>query len=237
MRVALFSDIHGNLTAIEAVLNDLKRHGELDLKICAGDMVFLGSAPSEVLDLLGENGVRMIAGNCDEMVAGRLPLDLPPNPEIAKIHEAHLAWNRARLRPDQMELLKGLDLTLELEPAPGQKLLVCHAAPHSSNVMLPKPGQHTAAELKQAYGPTGARVVAFGHWHQPGVMPVGDMTLVNVSCVSIPQDGQPIAQYTIAEFHGEHWSLRQHRVAYDIAPEIARMQERSMPRPPWPRIG
>ncbi len=78
--------------------------------------------------------------------------------------------------------------------------------------------------------------MAFGHWHRPGVALLGDLALVNVACVSLPEDGQALAGYTIAEWHDDFWSFRQFRVPYDLAPEVERMRQRGMPRPPWPRV-
>lgn len=230
MRIGLFSDVHGNLAALNAVLEALNQHSPLDARVCAGDMVYLGPSPAEVLDRLQKEGVQLTRGNADDMVTGLLPPEAPPNPCVAAILAEHVTWNRDRLRPDQLELLRTLPLTLRFGT-----LLVCHSSPESHNDTYPRLHEHSLTELRRVYGVPGVQAVACGHWHNPGVAPLGDVTLVNVSCVSIPVDGKPMAGYTIAEYHDGFWSFQQHRVTYDLAPEIARMQERSMPKPPWPR--
>lgn len=238
MRIALFSDVHGNLPALQAVLDALPRHGPLDAVVCAGDMVYLGPHPAEVLDRLQAAGVHLLRGNADDLVTGALPIDseVPPErPKLRAIHAAHVEWNRRQLRPERLEQLDRLPLTRRFSPAPGADLVVCHATPDDTNASHPFLGSQPPAELRRAYGGAGAAVAAFGHCHQPYVLPLGALTLVNVSCVSIPMDGLALANYTIAEWHGEHWSLRQHRVAYDLAPLVAAIAERAMPAPPWPR--
>ena len=229
MRLALFSDVHGNLAALEAVLGAIAEHGAFDALVCAGDMVYLGPSPAEVLDRLQAVGVQMLRGNSDDVVTGLRPPETPPNPRVAAILAEHAAWNRAHLRPDQLQLLRDLPLTLRFG-----SLLVCHSSPRSNDDEYPQL-QAPLAELREVYGAEGVEAVAFGHWHVPGVAALGTVTLANVSCVSIPQDRQAMAGYTIAEYKNGFWQFQQHRVAYDLAPEVARMHERSMPEPPWPR--
>lgn len=232
MRIALFSDVHGNLAALEAVLKALDTHGPLDAKVCAGDMVYLGPSPAEVLDLLVAEQVQLIRGNTDDIVTGALPPDAPPNPRVAEILADHVAWNRRHLRPDQLDLLKGLPLTLQFG-----SLLVCHATPDSNHSLLPRLDQHPRADLERAFGGLpGVQAVAYGHWHQPSVASLETVTLVNVSSISIPMDGQARAGFTIAQLHDGFWSFQQHRVAYDLEPELQRMRDRGMPQPPWPRV-
>ena len=238
MRVALFSDVHGNLSALEAVLAALPGHGRIDATVCAGDLVFLGASPAAVVDTLVAAGVQLLRGNADDLVTGQLPLPeaVPADrPDLPALLAAHIEWNRGQLGEERLALLRQLPLTRHFAPAPAERLVVCHATPQDNNSVYPGL-KHPAAELRQAYAPAEARAVAFGHWHRPGVALLGDLALVNVACVSLPEDGQALAGYTIAEWHDDFWSFRQFRVPYDLAPEVERMRQRGMPRPPWPRV-
>ncbi|BCU82708.1 hypothetical protein JIR001_24910 [Polycladomyces abyssicola] len=237
MRIALFSDIHGNVTALKAVLREIRERGPFDAVVCAGDIVFLGPSPEEVVDLLRAEGVAMVRGNCDDMVTGQLPIETEAASDPVRMERfrAHLEWNRRRLGEERLDFLRSLPVTLTFDPAPGQALLVCHASPVSTHRPLPRPDL-LRTEGEKYYGETEARVIAAGHWHQPSVTLLGDRIVLNVSSVSIPGDGRPIACYTVAEWQDGIWSFEQYRVDYDLAPEIHRIRERNMPQPPWPKL-
>lgn len=237
MRIALFSDVHGNAAALEAVMKEIRERGSMDAVVCAGDMVFLGPSPEEVVDILQAEEIRMVRGNADDLVSGLLPIETEAGSDPRRLDRlrAHVEWNRVRLGEERLDFLRSLPVTLTLEPAPGQALLVCHASPTSTYQPLPRPDL-LKAKGGTYYGETEARVIAVGHWHQPSVTLLGERIVLNVSAVSLPRDGLPIACFTIAEWQDGIWSFELYRVDYDIVPEIRRIRERNMPRPPWPEL-
>ncbi|MBN2908940.1 metallophosphoesterase family protein [Polycladomyces sp. WAk] len=237
MRIALFSDVHGNVTALQAVLRELRERGPFDAVVCAGDMVLMGPSPEEVVDLLRAEGVKMVRGNCDDMVSGLLPIETEAGSDPVRLERfrVHVKWTRERLGEERLDFLRSLPVTRTFDPAPGQSLLVCHASPSFTNQPLPRPDL-LRTEGAKYYGDTEARVIAVGHWHQPSLTLLGERIVLNVSSVSIPMDGRPIACFTIAEWRDGIWSFEQYRVDYDIAPEIHRIRERNMPLPPWPKL-
>jgi predicted phosphodiesterase len=237
MRIAMFSDVHGNATALKAVLREIRKRGPFDAVVCAGDMVFLGSSPKEVVDILRAEGVSMVRGNCDDMVTGLLSIETEAGSDPVRMERfrAHVEWNQKQLGEERLDFLRSLPVTLTFDPAPGQSLLVCHASPTSTNRPLPRPDL-LRTEGEKYYGETEARVIAVGHWHQPSVTLLGDRIVLNVSNVSIPRDERPIACFTVAEWQDGIWSFEQYRVEYDLAPEIHRIRERNMPQPPWPKL-
>lgn len=241
MKLALFSDIHGNLSALEAVLEAIAGHEGVDATVCAGDLVYLGASPAEVLERLRAAGVTSLRGNCEEYVTGQRPVTAG-TAHLQAIFQEHVAWNRERLADGDIEYLRRLPLTASFEPEPGRRLLVCHATPGDADPPFAIMQEPRNDELARIYAGTGAEVIAFGHWHGPFLANIRDgagsaVTLLNISSVSIPYDGQARAAYTIAEWAGGFWSFRQHRVAYDLTPELERIRSRGMPRPPWPDLG
>lgn len=72
VRIALFSDVHGNLAALEAILNELDRRGPFDKTVCAGDLVYLGPSPEEVVECLQQSDIVCLRGNCEGMVTGQI---------------------------------------------------------------------------------------------------------------------------------------------------------------------
>ncbi|MBE3590996.1 MAG: metallophosphoesterase family protein [Firmicutes bacterium] len=244
MRIALFSDVHGNLTALEAVLEELERLGPLDRRVCAGDVAFLGPSPAEVIERLREEKIDVVRGNTDDWltIAAGLPRDAriagpavdPPAESPGDHIRLHMAWCLERLGRDHLAWLNELPLQRSISPAPGADLLVVHATPESchASTHLCAPGL-PAAEARAAFGRPGARAVAFGHRHEAFVAPYGDLTLVNVAPVSITLDRAPAAALTVATWHGDHWTFQQRRIVYDPEPELRRARERDLPHHPW----
>lgn len=236
MRIALFSDVHGNLTALEAVLADLDQRGPFDMTVCAGDLVLLGPSPGEVVERLIEEDVACILGNCDGIVTGKIPVEAPA--AVRPVMEVHRKWTVGRLTEKQLQWLAALPVERRISP-PGSDdssndLLVVHATPRSfhDDPSLCEPGL-PEDEARQVFGPTGARAVAFGHRHGHFIRTSGEQTLVNVSPVSIMPDLSPAASYTMATWHGDHWVFEQYRAPYDPGPELARARSRAMPGHPW----
>ncbi len=238
MRVAIFSDVHGNLSGLEAVLNDIERHNP-DQVIFAGDLCFLGARPAECLRLVRARRLPAVVGNTDEWLTGRA---VAPEPRREMVE-----WGRARLSAEETEWLGRLPFGLRLSPTAraSDDLLIVHANPFDVNGILFPPEevqvahlgevrQSDAAVTEQLRGVTAA-VVAFGHLHVPNVRPLGRLTLVNVSSVSNPGDGDGRAKYALLEWTGGqpaggYWTATHYRVAYDVAGEAAALRAARPPQ-------
>ncbi len=227
MRVALFSDVHGNLSGLEAVLAAIEQHRP-DQVIFAGDLCFLGARPGECLRLVRDRRLPAVVGNTDEWLCGRAE---PPEPRRQMAD-----WGRAQLSPDEQEWLGRLPFGLRLSPTAraADDLLIVHANPFDVNAILYPPEADQRAhfgEVRQSDAAVGeqlsevtAAVVAFGHLHIPGIRPLGRLTLVNVSSVSNPGDGDGRAKFALLEWTGGGWTAEHHRVAYDTQGEAAALR-------------
>lgn len=233
--MAIFSDVHGNLSGLDAVLAEVQRAGPVDRVVCAGDVAVFGPAPAEAIDRLRAAGIATVRGNTDDWLVqaargGGGPEADPPR--------AHVAWALAQLAEDHRAWLEALPPAVRVSPGGGSDpradLVVVHATPRSchDDVRLCAPGL-PAAEARQVFGTAGAAVVAFGHRHGAFVAPYGDLTLVNVSSVSITPDGAAAATLALFTWHGDHWSVELRRVPYDPGPELERARRRGMPPHPW----
>lgn len=222
MRIAVFSDVHGNLTALEAVLADIEQHGP-DLVIFAGDLCLVGPRPADTLRLVLDRHIPSVIGNTDGWIAG---LAKPPERLSAVVE-----WTRGQLSAEEIARLAALPFGLRISPTAraADDLLIVHANPFNVDDMLYPPEsaqldryeeiRQSDAELSERLSGIDAAVLAFGHLHTPNIRPLDRMTLVNVSSVSIPGDGDIRAKYAILEWAGESWSATHYRVAYDTAAE------------------
>jgi predicted phosphodiesterase len=215
LRIAVFSDAHGNLTALRAVLDALAAHRPLHMVVAAGDHVLVGPRPAATWDALQDAGVCCIVGNDDELLWG--DWDAMPASRWAPLVRARLPPTVADLGPARIAALKALPTSLRIAPAPGEDLLILHANLHGTTGWA---FNATMAEedIARLYGGADARVICCGHYHGAAVRRWGETTLVNVASVSIPHDNQPLAGYTILDWDGA-WRVAQYRVPYDTAAE------------------
>jgi predicted phosphodiesterase len=178
VRVALLSDVHGNLLALEAVIDDLRRQSP-DLVVHAGDLALSGPRPAEVVDRIRELGWPGVLGNADEvLVAGA---DRAPAADRAEVEV---------LRRATAELL-GAERIAWLGRLPRRwrrgRLAVLHASP--GDLWWAPPVEAPDHELADTYSPLGAEVVVYAHLHRPFVRRVGSLTVANTGSVA----GRPTA--------------------------------------------
>jgi len=226
MRIAVVSDIHGNLTAFEAVLADL-RGTSPDLIFHGGDLADAGSSPVEIVDHIRDLGWPGVVGNTDELLAkSEAANQLPPQSPEAKpiwaaIHEMAAA-TRERLGDERLAWLRAL---------PGSQghgaLTLVHASPESA-WMAPN-SNATDDQFESVYAALGSPLVVYGHIHHSFVRQVSRMTIINSGSVSLSLDGDPRAAYLLLDDSTP--TIR--RVEYDIQKEIKAHADRGFPHNAW----
>lgn len=236
MRVAIFSDVHGNLTALEAVLKDIDEQGQFDSIFFAGDLCYLGSRPAECVALLkSREDIACIYGNTDEWIEG-LPLlsddiEEEARERIRYIHDL-TSWTVEKLPPMDRAWLRELPFLRRISPTvnPRDDLLIVHANPKDVNqIIFPsvKRQKEIWGEIRQSdddlrdlVGHLVLHTLAFGHLHIPSIRHWNDIQLVNVSSVSAAGDGDRRAKYAILEWDGEDWNASHRYVDWDVNEEI-----------------
>jgi predicted phosphodiesterase len=226
VRIAIVSDIHGNRTAFEAVLADLRRASP-DLILHGGDLPHGGASPAEIVDRIRELGWPGVLGNTDEMLFAPQTLTdfaaLSPKlqPLFAVIEEM-AAWTREALGEKRIAWLKDLPRV----QVHGSLALV-HASPESTwRAPAPEAGD---AEFEATYSQLGKAIAAYGHIHHAFVRRLPKMTVANTGSVSLSYDGDPRATYLLLD--GNEMHIR--RVEYDIDSESKRLARCGLPHADW----
>jgi putative phosphoesterase len=226
MRVAVVSDIHGNLTAFEAVLADIRQCSP-DMVLHGGDLADGGSSPIEIVDRIRGLGWQGVMGNTDEMLVQPNSLEdfasqssAPPN-----------LWTAVRqIASATRETLERLAWLRELPRVKTQEgFALVHATPESC--WQAPAAEATDAELETIYGSLGQPVVAFGHTHRPSIRSVAGnpRLLINTGSVGLSYDGDPRASYLILD-EGTP-SIR--RVEYNIETELKALASCGLPGATW----
>lgn len=229
MRYAVFSDIHANLEALEAVYADMDRRG-VDEYICLGDLVGYGASPGPVMERVMDRTSRIVAGNHDYAICGKLRLD-PFNTYARQAAE----WTMDQLDDEWIDTLDQLPLMTSVD-----NVTCVHAtfiAPERFDYIL------TAYDAELNFEGIGARIGFIGHSHIPVnfvmrdrllhnehrtlELQPGDRALVNVGSVGQPRDDDPRASYGV--YDTEEESVRIHRVTYDIDTAANKIYEAGLP--------
>lgn len=212
MTVALLSDVHANLVALQAVLADLPA---VDALWVMGDTVGYGPDPADTLALLQERGARIVAGNHDRAVATGLGIELF-NPIARQAAQLHRAWLGAAER-DQLA-----ELPLTLQPADGYE--ICHGSPRDPLWEY----VFDARTAAQAMAATAALRCCVGHTHLPAVFGAGaGKLMINPGSVGQPRDGDPRSSYALLDIATATVEFR--RVEYDVPETQRRMRQRKLP--------
>ena len=197
LRLAVISDVHGNLAALEAALADIKRH-KPDRIVVTGDLVFYGPRPAETaerLRALEADGAAVISGNTDVAVAdfdyaAAFPWmdDVPPG------HRAAAEWAHDQLSDEQVDWLRRLPSERRLW-TDSTLVLACHASPGSQTAGLTTdldPGVTMERVTR-----TDARVIACGHTHVADVRELGRKLICNPGSCGVAFDGSPDACWAL----------------------------------------
>lgn len=226
MRIAIVSDIHGNLTALEAVLEDLRRSSP-DVVLHGGDLAANGAHPAEVVDRIRDLGWPGVRGNTDEMLwdpeeLSKVATRLPKLQNILATLEEMTSTTCAWLGEDRIRWLQ----TLPYLQREGPVALV-HASPNDLwRAPLPSADD---AELQSVYGSLEAPIAVYGHIHRPYVRQLAGITIANTGSISLSYDGDSRASYLILD----EANVTIRRVEYDLESEADALLHSGLPHAGW----
>ena len=226
MRTAIVSDIHGNLTALEAVLADLK-FASPDQILHGGDLAHGGSHCAEVVDRIRDLGWPGVCGNTDQMLWApeelhKFATTAPKLQLLFAIIDELIPATCAQLGQDRIEWLKTLPLLERRGP-----VALVHASPGDLwRAPLPDASDQ---ELSAVFRPLDASVAVYGHVHRPFVRELRAITVANTGSVGLSYDGDVRASYLILD--DTKISIR--RVEYDIEREARAMMGSGLPHADW----
>jgi predicted phosphodiesterase len=226
MRIAIVSDIHGNRTAFEAVLADLKQTSP-DLILHGGDLADSGASPAEIVDRIRELGWDGVVGNTDEMLFAPESLrqfakQSPGLQSVVAVIEEIAAVTRESLGDARLAWLRELPRVQTHGP-----MTLLHASPKNLwHAPSPEAGD---AELESVFGSLDTPISIYGHIHCAYVRNLPKRIVANTGSVSLSYDGDRRAAYLLLD--DANPSIR--RVAYDLDKELKALTSCPLPHTEW----
>jgi predicted phosphodiesterase len=237
VRIAIFSDVHANLVALDAVMADWQ--SRVDLVWCLGDIVGYGPEPNACVELVRAVAPVCVAGNHDWAAVGRIDTE-----DFNELAATAAEWTGRQLTTDAINYLENLPLRHQ-----AGEFGLAHGSPRdpiweyvlsdeiAAANLLEYPGAtwfvgHSHVAGSYSLGETASGTLAirtepvfYDRW-----LPLGDRRhLINVGSVGQPRDADPASRYVILDVEGQAYQRR--RVSYDIARTQARMRSVGLPEP------
>jgi putative phosphoesterase len=224
--MAIISDIHANITALEAVLDDVKQQ-QVEAVYCLGDLVGYAAFPNEVIDRIQRDGTPTIVGNYDDGVGfdrdecGCAYRD----PEEQRLGDLSLRWTQRTVTSDRKAFLRSLQSEIRFE-ADGKRVRLVHGSPRRMNEYLFE--DRPLSSFQRLAATSDAGVLLFGHTHKPYTKRVDGVLFVNAGSVGKPKDGDPRACYVVMDTAGDV-AVEFRRIPYDIDRAATAIRESSLP--------
>jgi predicted phosphodiesterase len=223
VRIAIFSDIHGNAVALESVLADLQ-HFPADQLVCLGDAIQGGPQPTEVVAELRRLDCPVVMGNADAWLLSGEDSGKEP---ITAAQEVMRQWSLERLSPDDRRFIGDFVSTVTIPLPGGKSLLAFHGSPDSfDDILLPDTPYE---EFIRIYGPYAPAILTGGHTHLQHIRRLGETFYFNPGSVGVAFDHQqpdetepgklrldPWAEYAVLEVTNERLGLEFRRVPFAV---------------------
>jgi putative phosphoesterase len=238
LKIALISDVHGNLVALESVLPAIK---QADRVICLGDVAAIGPQPKGTIAFLRKVKWPCVLGNADESIAKSQPEDyahMKMQPEERARMITHDEWTTAELDASDRRFLSRFRPTIEVR-AGSHSFLCYHGSPRSNTEQI-----HSSLsddQLKEILAWKEANVYAGGHTHAQMVRKFGTSMVINPGSIGLPfyldAAGKPKnptwAEYAMLTSTSGDLRVELRRTRYDIRNLREAVKESGMPDPDW----
>jgi putative phosphoesterase len=228
MRIAIISDIHGNLVALDAVLADARRE-HVDRFVCLGDVAGNGPQPHEVIQRVRELGCPVVRGNTDEWFLAEQAYDL--NSEKERRLMEMVRWGAAQFSSADVEFMRTFQPRVEIALENETFLLCFHGSPQSNTdtILATTPD----ADLARVLGDHQATVMAGGHTHTQMLRHFHHMIVMNPGSVGMPIERTAWGEYALIDNHNASLTVEFKRVPFNVTALVKSARESGMPQFDW----
>ncbi len=226
-RVAVITDIHANLPALQAALDRIEELG-IERIYCGGDLVGYGPHPNEVCELVEQRAIPTIYGNYDYAIAR----DLDDcgcayiTPHDREIGQRSVEWTLANTARSAKDFMRDLPFDVRFDVG-GKPVHLVHGSPRKVNEYLfeDKP----ASLFERLAAAEDANALVFGHTHKPWIRDFGGVLFVNCGSVGKPKDGDPRGAFAVLTAGADGVEAAIERAPYDAHAVAAEVRTAGLP--------
>jgi len=241
MRVAIVSDIHGNMVALEAVVSDMEKRGGADRTYCLGDVAAVGPQPAEVVTFLRKEKWPCVMGNCDEALANSVPQTYDETDASIDEKARMIAldrWTVSKLSVTDRRFLATFKPTIEARVSKAS-LLCYHGSPRSNREGMTATTPDEA--LSEILKGRDFSIFAGGHTHAQMFRKLGGAIVMNPGSVGMPYvkdsagrfTNPSWAEYAMLDVDAQDVRVELCRVKYDLAALEKAVRVSGLPKPEW----
>ena len=217
MKILVISDIHGNLAALDAIIESA------DMVFCLGDIVNYGPYPRQCIERIRGLANKVVRGNHDNAIGRNM--DCGCSVKYKELSDAGKVFTEAVLNAEEKDYLSNLPVTTLVETE-GRKFLLSHGSPGGDMYKYLRPDV-SDMQWKSEIKDVSADIIFLGHTHIPMVCIIHGVTVVNPGSVGQPRDGIPMASYAL----WEDGRIEIKRVCYDIEATVKGLYGTNIPPP------
>ncbi len=236
MRIALISDIHANLPALDAVIRHIAARNDIGATYHLGDLVGYAPWPNEVVERLAEQRIEGISGNYDSTVA----TDYKhcgcryEDPQQEALSHVSFEWTKSNTTAETKRRLGQLPFRMDIAPLGGHlagpHVILVHGTPTLNTVYWTEDRPDSfCLKMAEIAGAKSGDTIAFGHTHLPWHREVNGIHFVNTGSVGRPKDGDPRAGYAVLDVTEHRTSAELVRVEYDVESAARAIEASTLP--------
>ncbi|MDO4535982.1 MAG: metallophosphoesterase family protein [Clostridium perfringens] len=219
MKIAVISDIHGNIYALDEVLKDIKKQN-VNFTICLGDLVGYGCNPNEVIERIKEEKIPCIKGNYDASVVDKDYTFIREN----EINSFSLPWAIKTVTDENINFLKELPKTIVLE-FNNKKIQFVHGSPRKINEYLTEDYE----KINEIIDNFNYDILVCAHTHIPYVKTIDTKLIINDGSVGKPKNGTPNGTYAILNISPDDFNAEINVVQYNYEKIMSKMRNLDFP--------
>lgn len=223
MKIAVISDIHSNIHALEAVLKNIKDKS-VDLIVCTGDLVGYHPYPNEVIKIIEENNILTTLGNHDlNAIRGNVvSIDNLTGKNLEKAIISN--YTIENLTSESKRFLKSLPISLTMN-IDGKVIKFVHGSPRSITEYLTE----NSKEAEEVMSDLDEDILICGHTHIAYYKKYKEKILINAGSVGKPKKGIPDSEYILLEIKNDIVDIKICNVKYDVDSIIKAIEKSSLP--------
>lgn len=223
MKIGILTDIHNNVIALDAVLQEFERQS-CEKIVCAGDIIGIGPNPEETVQkMISIPNLIAVRGNHEKYLLEGMPSEYPNDEGMDYDEMEHHKWEHQCLSPSSVEFLRGLPYRVDFHEC-GKKISVMHYCMNEKNQYVHYTPNPTETDLLELFPEMDQDVVIYGHDHARKICHHQDRWFINSGSLGCPASDKNIARAAILEMEENgHIAVNSIEVAYDVAKVIERI--------------